>query len=404
MTEQRSAIESLRSGVPSLHATARLGTTQDELKERFEAELSNLSEGKKVSPIVISANFGGGKSHLLHYFQTVAERNNFVTSYLVVSPEMPLGSPHVVLKALAENAIAPGRTGRALKELMADFRAGSAPEYADLRLWGRDSGIRDRFNALLLLYEEIRGDEELLDQILQDFEGLSAVPKTTIRRHLKDLGQTAGYDLTSSKQALLAHDRIRMLAQLFRMRTGKGWVILFDELERMTTFSKKQRLPAYDQLGWWSEIANQPGSAILPVFAMTTGFMQETVVGGKNDADLLQTPTIDFLPYAKLGIDLLKSAILLSSPTPEQERQILYRLKSLYQEAYNGIELPDLPNAPQRVRTSIRSEIRRWITLWDLHRYDPDYHVEIQEEELPSDTREVPEDIIAGSDGEADEE
>ena len=112
MVFARSAIEALRAGVPSRHAVAQLGTTQREIKEDFDDALLSIRGGEPARPLVISANFGGGKSHLLNYLQTVAERQGFVTSFVVISPEMPLGAPHVVLKAIVENAQAPNRVGK----------------------------------------------------------------------------------------------------------------------------------------------------------------------------------------------------------------------------------------------------------------------------------------------------
>src|SRR5580658_7035051 len=92
----RSAIEALRSGVPSRHAVEQLGTTQRQVKEPFEARLGALEEGKGVEPLVIAAQFGEGKSHLLNYLKVLATNRGFVTSFVVVSPEMPFGNPHVV--------------------------------------------------------------------------------------------------------------------------------------------------------------------------------------------------------------------------------------------------------------------------------------------------------------------
>lgn len=392
--DARRAIESLRSGVPSRYAVQWLRTTQAQMENMFQNRLEELAEGQGVEPIVFSAKFGGGKSHLLNYFQSIAEAKGFVTSYGVTSAEMPLGRPHIVLKVLAENAVAPGRVGRALSELMIDFSASKEVKYAETRLWARDAGLLDRFNALLLLYEGFTADEEFREQILGDIEGIDAISKAILRQKLKEINQAAGYDLATRKVGDMAYDRLRLLAQLFKMRTsGRGWIILIDEVERLANISRKQRLTAYEMIGWFSELAQQPGSGILPVFAMTTGLDMEVISDGKRDVDFVEMGS-DNLPEEtitrrKRGIQLLQRAKLLESPTLEQEQTILYRLKSLYQEAYGSINLPSLEDSPQRVRTTIRSEIRRWITLWDLHRYYPDYRVEVVEEALPTDTREM---------------
>ena len=140
----RSAIESLRSGVPSRHAVTQLGTTQVEVKARFDEGLEALSEGRGVSPIVVSATFGAGKSHLLNYLQSLAALQGFVTSFVVVSPEMPLGNVPNVLRSIAEAAQAPGRADTALRALAANLQT-SGTEFADLKSWTREAGLDDRF-------------------------------------------------------------------------------------------------------------------------------------------------------------------------------------------------------------------------------------------------------------------
>ncbi|HLJ53435.1 MAG TPA: BREX system ATP-binding domain-containing protein [Chthonomonadaceae bacterium] len=189
----RRAIESLRSGVPSRYAVEQLGTTQYEVKIQFQDDLDSLVEGSPVSPLVVAANFGAGKTHLLEYLQSLAERMGCVASYVVVSPEMPLGNSHVVLRAIAESARAPGRTGRALRAVMADFSA-SSPEYDALRRWVRDTGLQDLFSAVLHLYAEFRADETFRAQLLEEIEG-KVMLKNQLKSKLKEIGQSAAYDL-----------------------------------------------------------------------------------------------------------------------------------------------------------------------------------------------------------------
>ncbi|MBI5016774.1 MAG: DUF2791 family P-loop domain-containing protein [Deltaproteobacteria bacterium] len=391
----RNAIEALRSGVPSRHAVAQLGTTQFDIKDRFESARDAVAAGLGTEPLVLAANFGAGKSHLLEYFQALAERANFVTAYLVISPEMLLGNPHVVLKAIAESARPPGRTGKALRELSSDVSTPSEG-FAALRLWARDADIRDRFQALLHLYEEFRADEELRTQILDDIEG-KPLSKGLIKKKLKELGQTAVYDLTGPRNPLLAHDRIRVLARFFRACGCNGLVILFDELERLARCTLKQRIAAYEEIGWWQAISQTPGSSILPIFAMTSGFVENTVVAGKHDETRFAAaaPALDESERnGQRGINLLKAPPLrLAAPTAEQEEEVRYRIKAIYEQAY-GVSVPTLPAGRRDVRTSIRADIRRWITLWDLYRYDPAYAPDLQEDAVEFDAREVPDDLV----------
>lgn len=390
----RNAIEALRAGVPSRHAVSQLGTTQHAIEDRFQAALESVGAGRSTEPLVISADFGNGKSHLLEYFQAIAERERFVTSFTVVSPEMPLGSGHVVLKTIAEAARAPARMGKAIREVAADVDANPGA-LSSLRKWAQQADIHQRFRALLHLYEEFRADEELRTRILEDFEG-KPLGVTVIRQKLKEIGQAAAYDLRGPRNPLLAHDRIRVLAQFFRACGCKGIVVFFDELDRMARFTRRQRFSAYEELGWWREIAKTTGAGILPVFAMTTGFVVTTVTDGKND-ELAFVPSSvgisdSFDPqYGRHGIELLKAdPATLEAPTPEQEEDVRYRIKAIYEQAY-GVTVRVLPTPDADHNRSIRWKIRRWITEWDFMRYDPFYQPEVEGEDVKFGDGEIPE-------------
>ena len=394
----RSAIEALRSGVPSRHAVEQLGTTQNQIKDTFEARLKMMDTGQGVEPLVIAANFGAGKSHLLNYLRSLAANQGCVTSFVVVSPETALGNPHIVLKALAEAAEAPGRTGRALRALASDMHT-NTPEFAQLRVWARDSGLDGRFPAMLHLYEELRADEEFRTQILSDFEGCPLVI-TLLRQRLKELGQEAGYALKGTKNALLAHDRIRLLAQLYRACGASGWVILFDELDRFTVFPTKQRLAAWEELGWWKAAAEGSGASILPVFAILSGAVDQKL---DEDEPRFRSSALGYSSEDRdlrglAGIEMIKKPVRLTTPDAEQEDLIKYRVKSIYEEAY-GVQTIPIDAARLDVTTTIRSEIRRWITQWDLLRCYPDHSPNLVNEEMVFDKSEtVDESVIADDD------
>jgi hypothetical protein len=387
--EARSAIEALRSGVPSRPAVAQLGTTQSAAQEAFERALDDTAAGAGTRPLTISATFGGGKTHLLEWFRTRAEQRGFVTAYLVLSPETPLGRPETVLRAIAEDARAPGRTGPAIRELAAAARADGAA-WEDLRRWA--AVLPDRFQALLHIYEAIHIDEELRAAILADFEG-RALSKTVIRQKLKELGQQAAYDLSGpTGDAALAPARLRLFGRLCRAFTGRGLVVLIDETERLRRFTVRQRLAAYDQLGWWRQQAETEDSGLLPVLAMTSGFVEETISGGTSDAGRVRALEDNIGSLARQGIDWLQSAPLrLQAPTSAEEAEIQYRVKAIYERAY-GRAVPAVA-AGQDVRTSLRAEIRRWITCWDLMRYHPGYCPRLQSEAVTFDEREISDDL-----------
>lgn len=388
----RAAIEGLRSGVPSRHAVAQLGTTQTEIKASFETALEELERGAPCKPLVISANFGSGKTHLLEYLQALAEERNFASSYLVVSPEMPLGNAPVVLKALSENARAPGRLGKALRTLYSDLPP-RADHFLSVREWLAESpDIHDRFRALLHLYTEFVSDPELRFQILGDFEGKPLL-KTLIQQKLKEIGAASSYDLRNTPRvAPLAQQRIQLFARLLRAGGLGGVVVLVDELERMAQFSKKQRLAAYEQLGWWSQLASQPGSGVLPVFAMTSSFVNTCVLPDEASGFLLAQDDRDRL--AQAGVSMLKGNLRLIDPDRSEIESVRYRIKALYEEAYQLVA-PDYQDDYYEGSTPIRQRIRRWVTQWDLHRFYPDQSPQVKIEELSFDSTPIDDSELA---------
>jgi len=398
-TEQmraRAAIEGLRSGVPSRHAVAQLGTTQVEIKAAFEAALEAVEAGAACKPLVISANFGSGKTHLLEYLQSLAEDRNFATSYLVVSPEMPLGSAPVVLRALSENSRAPGRLGKALRTLCTELSPRS-DVFQSVREWlTQAETLHDRFSALLHLYHEFASDPEFRFQILGDFEGKPMLNHAIVQK-LKEIGQAKSYDLKNPpRSSPLAQQRTILFARLLRACGVGGVVVLFDELERMAQFSKKQRLAAYEQLGWWSQLAAQPGSGVLPVFAMTSGFVNTCVLPDAASGFLLAKDDRDLL--AEEGVALLKSNLRLLDPDRQEIESVRYRIKALYEEAYQVAAL-DFEDDYYEGSTPIRQRIRRWVTQWDLYRYYPDQSHEVSIEEVRFDPNLIDDEELAQESG-----
>jgi hypothetical protein len=401
----RSAVEALRSGVPNRDAVARLGTTQKGLRDAFDTALEAVGNGLGAGPIVFSAGFGRGKSHLLECLAAEAERNGFVTSYVTVSAEAPLGNAVAVLKAMAESARAPGHEGKALHELAARFRASSAA-FDDVRRWAAETPIEGRFQALLHLYQELHADEELCMRILDDLEG-NALPVGEMRRALKGIGQAGAYDVHNPRAALLAPSRILLFARLCRAMTGHGLVVLFDELERLRNFTFGQRCRAYAQIGWWSEAARAQGAALLPVFAVTDTFVEETITGGRPPDELRienSPPSDDAFQLLGIreGLKTIKAGLSrkLKELTEDEEEEIQTRVRCLYEDAYGEAVQPCPPPTGGRASSiSVRNEIRRWITTWDLHRYDSSYDASIEEEELGEDTSEISDQELPSENG-----
>jgi len=311
---------------------------------------------------------------------------------------MPLGNPHVVLQALAEASEAPNRTGSALRALASDLKTNSKG-YADLCLWARSAGINERFSAILRLYEDTR-DEELRDAMLAHCEG-DPLNLSVLKHGLKEIGEAAAYSLKTTRVGLLAHDRIRLLAQFYRASGCNGWVVFIDEMDRLCLFPNKQRLAAWVELGWWQAAAREAGARLLPVVAVTQGMTEEATT---KDVSRFRPgrPGAGVVDREQLGlnaIELVKNPMRLSPPDTEQQEQIRYRVKSIYETAY-GVKASEIAVARRSYTTSIRSEIRRWITLWDLQRCYADSATEFDviSEEVQEDRSEIVDESVFDDD------
>ncbi|MEP6755829.1 MAG: BREX system ATP-binding domain-containing protein [Chthonomonadales bacterium] len=389
----RSAIEALRSGVPSPHAVEQLGTTQDEIREVFEARFHSMLNDEPVDPLVLSASFGSGKTHLLNYLSAIASKKGAVTGIVVVSPEMPLGNPHIVLKALATSSSAPGYEGRALRELAIKMRTNST-SWAAVRLWARENKLHDRVAACLHAFEEAGADDELRMHLVGEFEG-NPIQLPELRAKLKEIGQTTNYDLRGSANNKIAHDRLAVLPQLFRTCGTSGWVVLFDECERICRFAKGARLKCWAELGWWQRAAQKSGARLLPVFAFASGTIEEAI---KTDESILSVRSgnlihDDFNAMGRDGLEMIKRPMRLTPPTQDQEARIAARVREIYSLAYPDSSITSTPHRVD-ISTTIRSEVRRWITQWDLMRHYPDYRPTIVEEKIATDLSEFEAEIM----------
>jgi len=398
--EARRAIESLRAGVPSRAVVEQLGTTHTEIEDAPRAALDDLREAKGTEPIGCMAPFGQGKTHLLIHLRTLAERAGFATSLVVVSPETPLGNPASVLSEICRNASVEGRVGDALRELHASVTTDTR-NWAEFRLWARNTGVVQRFQALMYLYEELHTDVDFRVRILEDVQG-KPMPLTDIRRALRELRQTSAYDLRGTPRARsLAPQRIRLLAQWFRAFGRHGLVIFFDEMERLESFTSKQRMGAYEQVAWWADAARESGSALVPVWFAT----EELNAGRDRDRSLILTDLLGSLPTDSTraniqqiltqsprwrGWEALGGFAYLQPPSADQLRDLQFRVAELYKRAYGMAHVADLQVQSQP--ESVRPEIRRWIAYWDMQRLYPGYipdiavgHVEMQDGEEWSD-------------------
>ncbi|HZY59961.1 MAG TPA: BREX system ATP-binding domain-containing protein [Candidatus Binataceae bacterium] len=400
--DYRRALEALRNGVPNRDAVKVVGCGQTEIERRFRENLEltpeHLEKDKQVRGMLVSGDFGAGKSHLLQYLQHLALSENFVCSRVVISKETPLADPAKVFKAAIESAEVPGLSGQAIQEIAARLRRDSA-QYAALRRWceRHTDTLNPLFAATLLLHERLGGDPEMVEKIVGFWSG-EALGVARIRRSLKQAGADSLYRVRNVPARELALHRFAFIPQFIAGAGYRGWVLLLDEVELIGRYSLLQRAKSYGELArWLGWLKGEQYPGLVTVAAITEDF-DAAVLVDKDDYSSIRQKLEDkgreeyrvIAARAETGMRIIRREALALEPPDERHLLETYRrLKDVHAKAH-GWNPPEIPMAELATTRRIRSHVRRWITQWDLHRLFPDAAVTTEEKELhPAYTQDV---------------
>jgi P-loop Domain of unknown function (DUF2791) len=401
--QARRALEALRSGVPSREAVAALGTGQSGIEDAFLSLLSRigLAPGHRggaeaTRGLLLGADFGAGKSHLLEHLAALAGGDNMVVSRVVISKETPLYDVSKVFRAAADSATVAQGFADVLAEAASSLDPGGSG-YAELLRWAAAADLDERLAATLgLLPQMIDGDGEFAEAIVRFWSGdpLSVVD---VRKRLRAAGE-GRRTVRPAPARELGRQRFRFLARLFAAAGYAGWVILFDEVELIGRYSLLQRGRAYAEIAsWLRSDPFDPGSPVVPVLAMTSDFAA-AVLTQKNDRELVpvkmrgkQRPEWDELAgAAEAGMRLIERHMyLLEAPDDAELDRAYARLKALHAEAFDWSP-PDVGGLERLGATRMRQYVRAWINEWDLVRLYPEYVPDLEVLDVSSDYREDP--------------
>jgi hypothetical protein len=386
----RRAIEALRSGVPNRYAVRAMGCNQEQVKELFGQKLEQVNEylsaGKQVSGLLVSGDFGSGKSHLLEYLEDRALSEQFVCSRVVISKETPLYDPAKVYQAAIESAAVPGHAGQAIQEMA--LRLHDTDEYARFHQWcnGASSGVSGLFAATLFLHDRLKNDPERVESIVNFWSG-ERLAITKIREGLKLLEAGSLFRLQAVPAKRLALERFLFTARMIMGAGYQGWLLLIDELELMAQYSFLQRAKSYAELARWMgllEGEHYPG--LLAVGTITDDF-DPMALQAKGDFSEAR-PRLEakghqaIVNAAEAGMRMIRSgAVTLEAPNQQSLDDSYERLKSLHARGY-AWNPPELARAQASMMTRMRTHVRRWINEWDLRRLYPGARVSMEEEEL----------------------
>jgi hypothetical protein len=373
-----------------------LGCNQPKAESKFEEMLTKATDRDNSPPsalgMLVSGDFGSGKSHLLTHLEQQALSQGFVCSKVAISKETPLYDLGKVFKSAVDNGRMPNRAGRLIEELGQALKPHSQ-EYASFFQWANDTesnGLSQIFPASLLVHERSR-DLELNSEIEYFWAG-DRIKVSQVKDGLRQIGQFQSFSFRAPKAAELPPQRLRFVIELIKAAGYKGWVVLLDEIELVGSYSLLQRGRSYAELArWLGQAVDEPYSGLVTVGAVTDDFASAIISpDGKKDRDYVGPRLARADRYkniearAETGMRLLEREVIpLKQPTDDEVREIAEKLRQIYSAAYDW----DPPALQVEARGAgfqnrMRYKVRASINEWDLLRLYPDYSPETEGDEF----------------------
>ncbi len=368
-----------------------LGCNQPQAESHFADLLTRVTDANPPAEalgMLVSGDFGAGKSHLLTHLEHQALSRGFVCSKVAISKETPLYDLGKVFKSAVENGRIPGHSGRLIEELGQSFKPDSQA-YAAFFEWANKAAhnglLSQVFPASLIVYERSR-DLGLNDEIEAFWAG-DRIKVSRVKDGLREIGQLQNYSFRAPKAVELPPQRLRFVTELIRGTGFKGWVILLDEIELIGSYSLLQRGRSYAELArWMGKAINEPYPALVTVGTVTDDFASAVISpdGAKKDRDyigpkLAASKHKDIAARAETGIRLLeRKCTPLTSPTETDVRETVERLRKIYSTAYDW-NAPALQGETGGAgyQNRMRYKVRASINEWDLLRLYPGSSPEI---------------------------
>ncbi len=399
----RRALEGLRNGVPNEAAVNILGCNQPEAESRFQALLSRAMKLDKPPSgslgMLVSGDFGSGKSHLLSYLEHQALSQGFVCSKVTISKETPFYNLDKVFKSAVDYGRIPHRTGQLMEELGLRLE-NSSGAYARFSHWANSeqNGLHRIFPASLMVHERAN-DLERLDDIRAFWSG-ERIKVATVKDGLRQIGKLSDYPFKAPKAKELPSQRLRFATELIKGAGYKGWVVLLDELELVGSYTLPQRARSYAELArWLGKVADEAYPGLVVVGTVTSDFEAAVLSdSGKQDrhnaAQRLRSRGEDAAAArAETGMTILeRETTSLTSPNDEDVSATVEKLRNVYSTAYDWAAPPIEKKAGGAgYQGRMRYKIRASINEWDLLRLYPDSRPETEGTEFRPSYKEIPE-------------
>ncbi len=376
--DARMAVEALRNGVPNRAAVQELGCNQPAVETRFVDLLQATADVQ--GSMLVSGDFGTGKSHLLQHLEHLALSRGFVCSKVSISKETPFYDLGKVFASAMENGRTPDDRGRFIEKLChaIDWTSG---EYGTFSAWAESEasrgGLSPLFPASLCVYERL--DDNALRADIESFWAGDRILIGKVKRGLREVGEQGTYSFRAPRAADLPPQRLRFMVELIRCAGYKGWVVLLDELELIGSYSILQRGRAYAETArWMGHARGETCPGLVVVGAVTSDFASAIISpdGQRKDRDYIP-PRLeqnvryrDIASRAGTGMRLLeRECVALAVPENDDVKATMESLRHLYRTAY-GWEPPPSPTTAGGAgfMGRMRYKVRAAINEWDLRR------------------------------------
>ena len=395
----RLALEALRSGVPNREAVRLLGCNQPQAEAKFDELLAKARDPDKPPDnalgMLVSGDFGVGKSHLLTYLEHQALSQGFVCSRVAISKETPLYDLGKVFKSAVESGRMPDRSGRLIEELgLALELKHESQEYDAFLRWANTAAASNRlsqiFPASLIVYGRLL--DPRLDGEIESFWAGDRIKISSVKNGLRQIRQRSSYSFRAPRAAELLPQRLRFAAELIKAAGYKGWVVLLDEIELIGSYSLLQRGRSYAELArWMGQAVDEAYPGLVVVGTVTDDFASAIIspAGNKRDRDnvrlkLERSRHQDKAAHAETGMRLLEQRCTpLNPPTDADVQRTMEKLQQIYTAAYGG----DAPLSEGRAggveyQDRMRYKVRAAINEWDLRRIYPDSQPQTESKEF----------------------
>jgi len=241
-------IQSVARGVPPIHGIEYYTAGLDEYLKAIQSEyLKTFIAAGGASFKMVIGGYGQGKTHFLYCVQDMAWKDNYVTSYVALSPvQTPFSDPAKVYSELVKQIAAPpegiAEPEKGIDNLICQWYLTKNREF-DV-LGPKKEEALDSYLKSLPTFESL----SFTQAVRQAFRSLAAENEENFEQivawlngELQDKKVYGKYGILQKVNKVNAFALIRSVAKWVKEIGYSGLIVLFDETETLPSFSSKQK-------------------------------------------------------------------------------------------------------------------------------------------------------------------